>query len=121
MQRIAKPAIFVAAATVTSLLFINFCNLVYQCGCESLWAGAADYCNIHDAESRHCPWCSIGWAGGAAVWATIVAAQAVVTFGWRSVPLVPRGLMALAAFPVTGGILALAIGWAKGYWARGHM
>ena len=120
MQRIAKPLIFIAVATVTSVLFINFCNLVYQCGCESLWAGAAEHCNIHDAESRHCPWCSIGSVGAFGVWGAIVAAQAAVTFAWRGISMVPRALMALAAFPVTGSVLAVIIGWAQGYWSSGH-
>jgi hypothetical protein len=112
----AKALIFLAAATLTSALFINFCDLVYQCGCESLWAGAADHCNIHDPDSRHCPWCSIG-KGVYAVWGVIVATQAGVTFGWRGLGLLPRILLALAAFPVTGGILAAIIGLAKGYWS----
>jgi hypothetical protein len=119
MQRIARPLIFVAAAAVTSVFFINFCDLVYQCGCESLWAGAADHCNIHDAESRHCPWCSIGNAGAFAVWGTIVAAQAAVVFGLKTGRLV-RGVLAMLAFPVVGGLLALIIGWARGYWSAAH-
>ena len=36
-----------AAAAFTSVFFIDFCNLVYQCGCRSLWAGADAACNIH--------------------------------------------------------------------------
>jgi hypothetical protein len=119
MQRIAKPLIFAAAATVTSVFFINFCDLVYQCGCESIWAGAADHCNIHDAESRHCPWCSIGNAGTFAVWATIVAAQAAVIFRLRT-DLLARAVLAMLAFPIVGGILALIMGWAQGYWSGAH-
>src|SRR5512145_547443 len=104
-----KALIFVAAAAVTSALFINFCDLVYQCGCESLWAGAADHCNIHDAESRHCPWCSIGNAGAFAVWGTIIASQAAITFGLPQLGPPARALLALAAFPVVGGILAVIL------------
>jgi hypothetical protein len=114
--RTGKILIFTAAAIVTSLLFINFCALVYQCGCESLWAGAADRCNIHDAHSRHCPWCSIGTAGAGTVYAAILAAQAGVVFFWPGVAWLPRAILTLLAFPVTGGILALVLGWVKGYW-----
>ena len=116
----AKPLIFVICAAITSLLFIDFCDLIYQCGCESLWAGAADHCNIHDPDSRHCPWCSIGTGGAIAVWGTIVAAQAGVVFAWRGLAPASRAALALAAFPVTGGILAVIIGLAKGYWSGSH-
>jgi hypothetical protein len=118
-QRIAKPLIFIVAATVTSVLFINFCNLVYQCGCESLWAGAAEHCNIHDAESRHCPWCSMGNAGAFGVWGTIVAAQGAVAFGLRT-GMVVRTALAVLTFPLVGGVLAALIGWAQGYWSSEH-
>jgi hypothetical protein len=111
-----RLVIFLAAAMVTSVLFINFCNLVYQCGCESLWAGAADHCNIHNPQSRHCPWCSIGTAGGIAIWACIVAVQALVAFRWQGIGFLPRAIFALLAFPVTGAILAVLIGLAQGYW-----
>jgi hypothetical protein len=113
---IAKPLIFAGAAAVTSLLFINFCHLVYQCGCQSLWAGAADHCNIHHADLRHCPWCSIGIAGAATVWGTIVGVQAVVVFGLRGIGTAVRAVLALVAFPVAGGILAVIAGVAQGYW-----
>ncbi len=117
-SRVNKNAlIFIASAIVTSVFFIDFCALVYQCGCQSLWAGAADHCNIHNAASRHCPWCSIGTMGAGAVYATIVAAQAVVVFLWRGIGWLPRALFALLAFPVAGGILALLVGFAKGYWS----
>ena len=111
-----RTLLFIAAAIVTSALFINFCDLVYQCGCESLWAGAADHCNIHDASSRHCPWCSIGTFGVAAVYGTILAAQVAVVFFWRGIGWLPRTVFALLAFPLTGAILALLVGLAKGYW-----
>ena len=111
-----RLAIFFAASIVTSVLFINFCNFVYQCGCESLWAGAADHCNIHDPQSRHCPWCTIGTTGTAAIWACIVAVQALVAFRWPGLGLWPRAIFVLLAFPVTGAVLALLTGLARGYW-----
>ena len=110
-----KALIFLGAAAVTSLFFIDFCNLIYDCGCRSLWAGADDHCNIHNAASRHCPWCSIGNAVYA-VYGTIVTSQAAVVFVWPGIGRLGRALLALLAFPVTGGILGLAVGLAKGYW-----
>jgi hypothetical protein len=112
----ARAWVFAVAAIVTSIFFIDFCALVYQCGCRSLWAGADAQCNIHHAGVRHCPWCAIGLAGSVGIWAVIVAAQAGVAFWERNVPLIARAVLALATFPVVGGLLALATGVAMGYW-----
>ena len=105
------------AALVTSVFYINFCDLVYQCGCRSLWNGADAFCNVHSHGSRHCPWCSIGLAGSTAVWAAIVGVQVFVAT--RPIPsnALARSLLAIAAFPLVGGVLALLIGLATGYWA----
>jgi hypothetical protein len=111
-----RVGVFFAATVVTSVLFINFCNLVYQCGCESLWAGAAEHCNIHNPESRHCPWCTIGTMGAVAIYGCIVAVQALVAFRWQGLGFLPRAIFALLAFPATGAILALLTGLAQGYW-----
>jgi len=113
---LGKTGIFFAAAIVTSVLFINFCNLVYQCGCKSLWAGAAEHCNIHNPQSRHCPWCNIGTLGSAGIYAGILAVQALVVFRWRGIGWWPRAIFALLAFPVTGAIFAFITGLAQGYW-----
>jgi hypothetical protein len=105
----------VSAAAVTSILFLDFCNLMYACGCRSWWAGADAMCNIHHAGTRHCPWCAIGLVGSFAVWSAIVGVQAFVALrfgvGWFS-----RSLLTFAMFPALGGAIAGAIGWAQGYW-----
>jgi hypothetical protein len=103
------------AAALTSLLFIDFCNLVYSCGCRSLWAGADAMCNIHTANVRHCPWCTIGLSGSVSVWLAIVAAQSAVAIrmGGR---WMMRTLVTFGTFPVLGGVIALAMGLAQGYW-----
>ena len=67
---------FVLAALTSSILFLSFCDLVYACGCEALWRGAAEDCNIHNAAGPHCPWCSFGILGGGFIWGSIVASQA---------------------------------------------
>ena len=105
--------IFALSAGVTSLLFINFCATVFHCGCHSLWAGAADMCNIHREGARHCPWCA---RNPAYAYAAMVIPQALVSF-W-SVPWSwsKRLAVALAAFPVFGGIAAVVYGFTSGYW-----
>jgi hypothetical protein len=114
--KLAGALIFLAGAVVTSVFFIDFCNLVYDCGCTHLWAGAAAHCNIHKAHPPHCPWCSIGMGGFASVYVAILAAQFVAlrltgAFSW---PV--RLLAVLAAFPAAAGVLAIVIGWQQGYW-----
>jgi hypothetical protein len=108
--------IFLLGAAVTSVFFIDFCNFVYACGCTHLWAGADAFCNIHNERPPHCPWCSIGMEGFALVYLAILGAQFAALrlsagFGW---PL--RALLVLTAFPASAGVLALAVGWSKGYW-----
>jgi hypothetical protein len=115
-RRAQSALIFAAAAAVTFAFLIDFCALVYQCGCKSLWAGAAAACNIHRAGVKHCPWCSLGAAGYHAVTGVILAAEAAMSFlaPWR---WPARFAAACAMFPVVGGLEALVIGVALGYWS----
>lgn len=111
-QRVVVMAVAIA---VTCGFFINFCDLAYRCGCTFLWAGAADHCNVHHGPKR-CPWCVIGDAGQFAVWLWIAIPQALASFwpnGWR---WPARLALALIAFPVMGGLAALAVGLWYGYW-----
>jgi hypothetical protein len=109
-------AIFGLSAVVSSVFLINLCDLIYNCGCESLWAGQADHCNIHNSGGRHCPWCSIGNPGYFGIILGIVGTQAVVSlgpkaWGWRS-----RLAAGLIAFPVAGGLIGVGLGWWMSYW-----
>ena len=114
---IKRLAVFLAAATVAAMLFINFCHLVFQCGCRSWWSGAADHCNIHMAGVPHCPWCTSDGFSGYLSFGAILVVQALIAFwpGDRGIP--SRLLGALLAFPVVGGIGAVLAGLATGYWA----
>jgi hypothetical protein len=108
-QRMIRAIVFAAAASVTCLLFINFCDLVYQCGCVSWWAGAADHCNIHAASPPHCPWCANALAGYSS-FAAIIAAQALAAFVPGAWGAGRRLALALAAFPATGAVMAVLSG-----------
>jgi len=108
--------VFAAAATIASVFFINFCAAIFACGCASLWSGADAYCNIHLAGSRHCPWCAHGRVASVIPWVLIVAAQAAISFWPRPIHAGLRLLSAVSAFPVTGGVIALAYGLAVRYW-----
>lgn len=108
--------IFVLAAAVTSLFYINFCATLYQCGCQSLWEVADRYCNIHNAHGKHCPWCSFGKTGYAATYGSILLAQLGAAISTRKLGwLVSLGTSVLA-FPLAGLVLVLAFGWYTGYW-----
>lgn len=113
-------AIFAAAATLTSVFFIQFCATIYRCGCQELWGAADRFCNIHSAHGKHCPWCSYGYTGYAAVYGAIIGAQALLAFlpvrwGW-SWPL--RLVSSVAGFPAMGLVLAVTFGLYSGYWNR---
>jgi hypothetical protein len=108
-----KSLILVASVGVTSLLFINFCALVFQCGCHSLWAGAADTCNIHMPGSHHCPWCA---HNPAYAYTAMVIPQVLISFWSWQCAWWKRLAAALAAFPVFGGIAAVVYGLTSGYW-----
>ena len=117
MTRWPQVAPFLAAAIFTSVFFIDFCGLVYACGCRSLWAGADAACNIHNHGGKHCPWCSIGLLPSVGVWAIIVLSQAFVSFRLPGLGTTGRTVATFAAFPLTGGMLALILGLWTGYWS----
>ena len=98
---------------VTSLLFINFCALVFRCGCHSLWAGADASCNVHRAGVHHCPWCA---HNPAFAYLAMIVPQAIISF-WPSALSWPSRLAgAVLAFPIFGGVAAAVYGFASGYW-----
>jgi len=106
---------FLVSFAITCAFFINFCAWIFQCGCRSLWAGADLACNIHAAHGRHCPWCSHGYAGYAIVMALLCAPQLAVTLFTRwNWPV--RAILAVAMFPVSGLLVALAFGRLDAYW-----
>ena len=111
-----KALVFAAAVAVSAVFFVDVCGLVYQCGCRPLWAGAAAHCNIHDPVSRHCPWCSFGAAGGAAVYAAVAGAQGLAVYLPRDIGLLARFGYAIAAFLAAAGLLGAGLGIATGYW-----
>jgi len=115
MLAASKIGIFALAFAVTSLWFINLCDLVYGCGCVSWWNGAAAHCNIQQPGPPDCPWCQHGGAAGYASYGLIGLAQGWTAFTSRINGLARRLLAALLAFPLVGGAAALAFGWLWDY------
>jgi hypothetical protein len=111
-----RLSIAAIAFLCTSVFFINFCDLVYRCGCRSLWNGAAQHCNIHQPHARHCPWCNHGEAGYGAIFAAILVPQFAVAWWLRRPRWVVRLALTAAVFPVWGFVVAAAVALWDGYW-----
>ena len=114
----AKCAVFLAAAGLMSALFINFCDLVFGCGCGFLWTTGAAHCNIHNEHDRHCPWCAHGNTGYALAYTGVLIPQLLASFWPGTRAWYTRLGAALAAFPIFGGLIALVFGLYDGYWNR---
>lgn len=112
-SRAQKSLIFLTSAALTSVFFINFCSLVFQCGCHSLWSGADASCNIHRAGVHHCPWCA---HNPAPAYLAMILPQALISFWPAALPWTARLAAAAIAFPVFGGLAAMVYGLASGYW-----
>jgi hypothetical protein len=105
-----------SAAAVTSLFFIDLCNLIFQCGCGHLWGAQATTCNIHNPTGRHCPWCSVGMTGYSILIGGIILVQMVLGFFPRRWHWTRRLAAALAAFPVVGASEGVSLRIISGYW-----
>jgi len=113
---LTSAAIALFAWAVSTALFLDLCNLIYQCGCDHLWGDQALHCNIHTPGARHCPWCSVGEAGYYAIYGVVLAAQGAGAFLPRMWHWGGRLALSLVLFPVVGGIEGLILGLFTGYW-----
>jgi hypothetical protein len=91
----------VIVAAVTGILTYPLCGALFRCGCVTVWAGAADHCNVHATVGPHCPWCESS-ALGAMGFVVIVAGQAAA---WllarrRGAAPIAATLVAVAALPL---------------------
>lgn len=111
-----RIVIFLVAGGVTAALFINACDLMFDCGCRSWWDGAADLCNVHHARPPHCPWCVAEGIGGYASFAMILCVQGLVTFWPSRLVVWKRAAAVFLAFPVVGVFCGLVLGGITGYW-----
>ena len=113
---LTKLAVLAAAAGLTNVFFVQFCDLLYRCGCEALWAGAAQHCNIHNAAPPHCPWCVDGGILGQFSFWAIVITQCGMTL-WPGSLGAARAIAAFAAFPAVGAVAGVIAGLATQYWS----
>ena len=112
---LARVACLALGLGVTYAFFIQYCDLLFDCGCRALWAGQAAHCNIHNPAPPHCPWCLDGGIRGQWTHAGIVVAQAALAL-WPGRFGRVRAASVFLAFPVVGGLGALIAAVATGYW-----
>ncbi len=112
----ARWLVLLIAFAVTGAFFLDLCDLIFQCGCNSWWNGAAEQCNIQQAGPPDCPWCASGRAGMVIPFGTIAVAQALIVLGSWPRRLLSRLGLALLAFPVAGAGVGAVFGIAMGYW-----
>lgn len=114
-EALAKLGLCLLAVGFTGVFFINWCDLVYQCGCTFLWTGASAQCNIHQAQPPHCPWCTNTTAAGGALIFTVLTQTALT---WLPGPLTwLRAMAVFAASPIAAAAAGAVIGLAAGYWS----
>ena len=113
---IGGVSVLLAGAAISTIGFIDLCNMVFGCGCRSLWDGAAQDCNIHLSVGRHCPWCENPSSAGGVAFAAVMLTQSVVSFWPMNLGLWVRLTIAIAALPIVGGTIGLLQGLLSGYW-----
>lgn len=111
-----RIGLFGLAVAGTGLVYLDLCDLIFDCGCRALWAGGASACNIQMAGHPDCPWCSYGFWGGALPFLAIVGVQAIATLRPGRTSAVRRLSMAFLALVVVGGLSGVAFGLVSGYW-----
>ena len=76
------------------------CGLTFQCGCQPLWSGGADHCNVNRPGEPHCPWCELPVLGAVGGGLTLLAqAGAYRLLRRRGAGALRAALVALALLP----------------------
>ena len=88
---------------VTSVFLYPLCNVVFRCGCETMWGSAAAHCNVHAKHGAHCPWCDHPGLGTLGFLLTLVAQGGVFALVRRS----KRSVLAATVMAVV--VLPLAV------------
>jgi hypothetical protein len=110
-----KILIFSFAAGAAYIFYINLCDIMFHCGCHSMWSGGAAVCNVWMENMAHCPFCSHGNWGSLYPRLAIWTGQAAVVFpSWRLSDR-NRLLLSLAVFLVVIGIIGLFFAIYSGY------
>ena len=92
-----------AILVATSVFLYPLCHVVFRCGCETMWGGAATNCNVHAKQGAHCPWCDHRTLGTVGFLLTLAGQGAVFTV----VLVKKRSVAAATALAVTALPLAV--------------
>lgn len=96
MSRLVLPAVLL----FTGVMLTPLCGWAYRCGCEPIWAGAADHCNVNRAGEPHCPWCEQPALAAVGTGLTLLAqVLAFRLLRRRGAGALRAGLVALAVLP----------------------
>ncbi len=112
-RRLLLAASALLTLAVGALTFLPICNLHFDCGCVTLWGGAADHCDIHDPEPPNCPWCHHPWMGWAVMaLSTLAGILAILVAARHGIALATlAGLVGFhLALMALGVVTSLAMG-----------
>jgi hypothetical protein len=115
--KLGRVLLLVIGVGFAAALFLDLCDLIFNCGCRALWMGAATECNIHHPGPPDCPWCAAGNWGLVLPFGAIVAVQAGAAWWPGGVRWRLRLAVILASIPVVGGLTGVAFGLIYGYWS----
>ena len=120
VMRRRQALALVGATACVGILFIDMCDLIFDCGCTWLWAGGTALCNAHHTTGPRCRWCAHDTAGATA-FLGVMLAQAALIYGplpaaVRSLGIWGRFVAALVAFPVVAAVIGVIHGNWYGYW-----
>lgn len=101
-------------APVIALSLHPACNFIFECGCEPVWAGGVEHCNIYVPEAPDCPWCTGGlartlWVGAIVLGAPLLLAARSAMRGRRLWRVLLAGLLGYAAGALLAGLLAALV------------
>ena len=74
-------------------------------------------CNVHNPESRHCPWCLESSLSGYTTFAAVIFCQAIISFWSNEVTILTRLIVGLLTFPIVAGTSGLLWGFLSRYWS----
>ena len=108
MHPVARATLAIAIVLPIAALAVHpLCDLYFSCGCQPLWSGAAEHCNIHDPAPPDCPWCAEDrFLGVTAL--LMLGALAGIAVGLRvSRRALPPILLGFAGYALTSWIASL--------------
>jgi len=117
VPRWQRGAVFATVGGLSLLFMINLCDLIFSCGCHSLWNGAAEACNVHNEGTRNCPWCATGVWGQILPPVSVLLVQGAIALGPHRLGVFQRVVLSALAFPAVGTLAGLISGLATGYWS----